>query len=86
VYVLTGEPPFGSGDAQTILARQLSGIIDLHQFPPEIADWLRRGLSADPDERFADATDMQAAWRRAALAERERKTSWWRHWLVGDAR
>jgi len=86
VYVLTGEPPFGSGDAQTILARQLSGIIDLHQFPPEIADWLRRGLSADPDERFADAAEMQAAWRRAALAERERKTSWWRHWLVGDAR
>ncbi len=86
VYVLTGKPPFGSGDAQTILARQLSGIIDLHQFPPEVADWLRRGLSADPDERFGDAAEMQAAWRRAALAERERKTSWWRHWLVGDAR
>ena len=86
VFVLTGEPPFGSGDPQTILARQLSGTPDLDRFPPEIADWLRRGLSADPDERFADATEMQAAWRRAAMAERERKTSWWRQWLVGDAR
>jgi serine/threonine-protein kinase len=86
VFVLTGEPPFGSGDAKAILARQLSGVVDLDRFPPEIADWLRKGLSADPDERFADAAEMQAAWRGASLAERERKTSWWRHWLVGDAR
>ncbi len=86
VFVLTGEPPFGSGDAKAILARQLSGVVDLDRFPPEIGDWLRRGLSADPDERFADAAEMQAAWRGAALAERERKTSWWRQWLVGDAR
>jgi eukaryotic-like serine/threonine-protein kinase len=86
VFVLTGEPPFGSGDAKAILARQLSGLVDLDRFPPEIAEWLKRGLSADPDERFADAGEMQAAWRGAALAERERKTSWWRHWLVGDAR
>jgi serine/threonine-protein kinase len=84
VFVLTGEAPFGSGDAKTILARQLSGSIDLDRFPPEIAAWLRRGLSADPDERFADAGEMQAAWRDAALAERERKTSWWRQWLVGS--
>ena len=86
VFVLTGEPPFGSGDPQAILARQLSNTLDLDRFPPEIADWLRRGLSPDPDERFADAAEMQSAWRRAALAERERKTSWWRQWLVGDAR
>ena len=86
VFVLTGEPPFGGGDAKAILARQLSGVVDLDRFPPEIAAWLRRGLSADPDERFADAAEMQAAWRDAALAERERKTSWWRQWLVGDAR
>ena len=86
VFVLTGEPPFGGGDAKAILARQLSGLVDLDRFPPEIAAWLRRGLSADPDERFADAAEMQVAWRDAALAERERKTSWWRQWLVGDAR
>ena len=86
IFVLTGEPPFGSGDPQTILARQLSSTVDFTRFPAEIAEWLRRGLSADPDERFADAAEMQAAWRKAALAERERKTSWWRHWLVGDAR
>ena len=85
-FVLTGEPPFGSGDAKTILARQLSAVVDLDRFPPEIAEWLKQGLSADPDERFPDAAEMQAAWRRAALAERERKFSWWRHWLVGDSR
>jgi serine/threonine-protein kinase len=83
-FVLTGEPPFGSGDAKVILARQLSGQVDLDRFPPEIAQWLRRGLAADPNERFADAGEMQAAWRNAALADRERRGSWWRNWLAGS--
>ena len=82
-FVLTGAPPFGSGDAKVILARQLSGELDLERFPPELADWLRRGLAADPDDRFADAAEMQAAWRRSAQGER--RNPWWRQWLARDA-
>jgi serine/threonine-protein kinase len=82
-FVLTGEPPFGSGDAKVILARQLSGQVDLDRFPPQIAGWLKQGLAPDPNERFADAAEMQAAWRRAAGAEQDRRSSWWRQWLVG---
>jgi serine/threonine-protein kinase len=81
-FVLTGAPPFGSGDAKVILARQLSAEVDLDRFPPEIADWLRRGLAADPDDRFPDAAEMQSAWRRSALGER--RNPWWRGWLARD--
>ena len=85
-FALTGQPPFGERDGRTILARELRGDFDLTPFPPEIAEWLRRGLSPDPDERFPDATAMQTAWRDAvqALLEREHRAPWWRRWRAGD--
>jgi eukaryotic-like serine/threonine-protein kinase len=80
VYVLTGAAPFGDADPKTILARELGGRIDLDLFAPEIAAWLRRAFSPDPNDRFADASEMQAEWRTAAGAvlERERRVPWWR--------
>ncbi|HJU88767.1 MAG TPA: serine/threonine-protein kinase [Gemmatimonadaceae bacterium] len=82
-YVLTGTPPFGTGDAQAILARQLSGRIDLESFPPDIAEWLRKGLDAMPENRTEDAREMQKAWREAVeeTLEREGRRHWWRRWL-----
>ena len=53
--MLTGAAPFGERDSASILARELQGDVDLSSYQPEIADWLRRGLSASPDDRFADA-------------------------------
>ena len=47
-FALTGTPPFGERDSASILARELQGDVDLSAYPPEIADWLRRGLSASP--------------------------------------
>ena len=53
---------------------------------PEIAEWLRRGLAATPEDRFEDAAAMQAAWREAvqAVFERERQVPWWRRWFGGE--
>jgi serine/threonine-protein kinase len=80
VFALTGEAPFGDNDPKTILARELAGKINLSIFDSEIAAWLQRAFSPDPDDRFADAAAMQAEWRNAAGAvlERERRLPWWR--------
>jgi serine/threonine protein kinase len=63
-FVLAGDAPFGGGDGPSILAAQLAGKIDLSRFHPELEEWLRRGLAADPDKRFHDAKEMQSDWRR----------------------
>jgi serine/threonine-protein kinase len=85
-YALGGAAPFGERDSASILARELRGEVDLTPYPPEIGEWLRRGLSASPEARFSDATAMQAAWREAvqAVFERERQVPWWRRWFTSD--
>jgi serine/threonine-protein kinase len=64
-FALTGRPPYEGTDARSILAKQLSGKPDLTGLPEELHDWFARGLSADPDKRFSDATEMRDAWNRA---------------------
>jgi serine/threonine protein kinase len=85
-FVLSGQPPFGDRDGRTILARELRGEIDFSVYPAEIAAWLRRGLSPQPEERFVDAIAMQIAWRDTVqgLFEREHRAPWWRRWRAGD--
>jgi serine/threonine-protein kinase len=63
VFVLTGHPPFAGTDGPSILAHQLSGKIQLGDLDPPVIKWLERGLAADADQRFADAAEMQRAWR-----------------------
>jgi hypothetical protein len=43
-------------------------------------------LSADPQDRFEDATAMQLVWRQAVqvVFERERQIPWWRRWFGSD--
>ncbi len=84
-YALAGRPPFTEPDARRLLARQLAGDVDLEFAPAPIADWLRRGLAPDPEQRFADAGEMSDAWREAvdALERRERARRWWRGLLGG---
>jgi serine/threonine-protein kinase len=86
VFALTGQAPFGDHDPKTILARELAGRTDLEPFAPEIAAWLRRAFSPDPNDRFADASEMQTEWRTAAGAvlERERRVPWWRRIFGAD--
>jgi serine/threonine-protein kinase len=85
-FALSGAPPFGEKDSASILARELREDVDLSGYPPEIAEWLRRGLSANPEARFEDAAAMQAGWREAvqAIFERERQIPWWRRWFGAD--
>jgi serine/threonine protein kinase/outer membrane receptor protein involved in Fe transport len=74
-FALTGAAPFVGEDGRAILAQQLAGGTDLSRFHPELAAWLRKGLAADPDQRFRDASEMQAEWRRVTrevLAHEER--------------
>ncbi|MCX5765731.1 MAG: serine/threonine-protein kinase [Gemmatimonadetes bacterium] len=66
-FALAGRAPFGGPDGRAILAQQLAGTLDITPFHPAIGAWLARGLSADPDARFADAADMQAQWQRVSL-------------------
>ena len=63
-FALTGTAPFTGTDSRAILAAQLAGKVDFSSFHPEVADFLRRGLAADPDARFTDAAEMQHEWRR----------------------
>jgi len=85
-FVLSGVAPFGEQDSKAILARELKGEVDLSAYPQEIGEWLRRGLTPDADERFADASEMRAAWRDAveAVYERERRVPWWRRLLGSE--
>jgi serine/threonine-protein kinase len=78
VFALTGEPPFGSGEPQEIVARQLARKIDLSQHPTAVRNWLRKALSPSPDDRFPDAVAMKDAWRRAVRTSLRRESAWWR--------
>ena len=73
VYVLRGHAPFPGKTGPTILAAQLAGRLDLSEFEPPLADWLRRGLATDTEQRFPDAGVMQAEWRRLMRAAEELK-------------
>ena len=79
VFVLSGAPPFGDGEPETIISRQLARQVDLSFFSPPIADWLKCGLAPDPDARFTDASEMKERWREAVSAAGKReRAAWWR--------
>lgn len=78
-FALSGQPPFGDGDAKAILARQLAGTIDLTAFSPPVAEWIARGLAPNAADRFTDAAEMKEAWRSAVrAAKRRERAAWWR--------
>jgi serine/threonine-protein kinase len=78
-FVMTGDAPFGDGDAKEILARQLGERADLGTFPTAIGNWFKTGFAPNPDDRFADGAEMQRAWKSASdkVLARQRG-SWWR--------
>ncbi len=65
-YVLAGVAPFAGVDGRAILAQQLAGKVDVSAFHPELAAWFKRGMNADPDQRFVDAAEMQREWARVS--------------------
>ena len=65
--------------ARTILAQIIAQRVDLSPFPDELADWLRRGLQADPGMRYQDASQMRREWRvvmRELQKQQRRATRW----------
>ena len=78
-FALSGHPPFGDGDAETIVARQISGKFDASEFAPSIGEWLSCAMSQNAEGRFVDAAAMKEAWRLAVRAARRReRAAWWR--------
>ncbi len=77
-FALTGAAPFVGEDGRAILAQQLAGSANLSRFHPELATWLKKGLAADPDLRFNDASEMQAEWRRVTrdVLKSESRLTW----------
>ncbi len=85
-FAVAGASPFPGRDPQAILARQLAGQLDLTDFHPAIAAWLRIALAPQAEDRFADAVTMRAAWLDAAEAalESDREgDSWWSRLVRG---
>jgi len=79
VFALTGAPPFGDGDPQEIVARQLSRRIDLSAYSTPLSEWLQTAFSPSAEERFSDAVTMNDAWRKAVQSSlRWEKMAWWR--------
>jgi serine/threonine protein kinase/outer membrane receptor protein involved in Fe transport len=77
-FALTGVAPFVGEDGRAILAQQLAGSANLSRFHPALVEWLRKGLAADPDKRFTDASEMQAEWRRVTreVLKHESRLPW----------
>ncbi len=83
-FALTARPPFGDGDAEQIVARQLAGKFDTSAFAPSVGEWLKRGLAVEVDARFSDAVEMKDAWRAAVrAAKRRERAAWWRRNSAG---
>ncbi len=82
-YALEGHPPFAGSDGPAVLASQMRGTPPLDRFPTALAEFLRRALDPEPEQRFADAGAMLGAWRRIrSAAERvEQRAQWWRRVL-----
>ena len=85
-FTITGRPPFGSGDARVIVARQLQGEMDLDGVPAPFLPFLERGMAPHAEVRFADAAEMRKAWHDAleeSNDDADRGQQWWR-WLGGS--
>jgi serine/threonine-protein kinase len=85
-FALTGMPPFGETDAKAILARMVTGQLDIEALPQEISTWMQHALSGSPTDRFPDAESMQLAWRDAVrtVLDREQEVPWWRRFFSAE--
>jgi len=85
-FTFTGNAPFGESKTSAILARMLAGTLELELLEPEIAEWLRRAMAPNVADRFADASEAQAAWRQAVrvILDRTQDVPWWRRFFSGE--
>jgi len=85
-FALTGRPPFGSGDARVIVAKQLRGDMDVDGIPASLVPFIARALAPQAETRFGDAGEMRTAWHAALdeLQDDAERGQWWWRWLGGN--
>jgi serine/threonine-protein kinase len=85
-FALTGRPPFGSGDARVIVAKQLRGDMDVDGIPGSLVPFIARALAPQAETRFGDAGEMRKAWHAALdeLQDDAERGQWWWRWLGGN--
>ena len=85
-FTLTGRPPFGTGDARVIVARQLKSELDVVGVPAPLLPFLERARAPHAEIRFADAREMRTAWHAALdqLQDDSERNNWWWRWLGGN--
>ena len=70
---VTHSHPFGNGTLVDRFTRMKQGIAPEAEGPPELLAVLRRGLAADPTERFASMDDLVSALERAGERKQRRR-------------
>ena len=85
-FTMAAAPPFGDAEPKVILSRMLAAKPDFSMLDGDIAAWIQRALAPSPGDRFADAHEMQTAWRAAVRValEREQEVPWWRRFFAGE--
>ena len=86
VFVLTGHPPFGEDvEPEVIVARALTGRFEASGLPAPVVEWAAGALAPNPEDRYADAGAMLAAWLRtvADVESGPARNGWWRKLFSG---
>lgn len=65
-FAATGQPPYGRGPMEAVLARVARGEADLRGTDPDLQPLLRAALNPDPDARPSNAEVVEALRRYAA--------------------
>jgi serine/threonine protein kinase len=75
-FAATGQPPFGRGPMEAVLARVARGESDLRGTDPDLRPLLRAALSPDPDARPSSREVVEALRRYASGEPVDEGTRW----------
>lgn len=85
VFAATGQPPFGRGPMEAVLARVARGESDLRGLDPNLRPLLRAALSPDPEHRPSSDEVVEALRRYARGESVEEGARWSEHTQVIDS-
>lgn len=78
-FAATGQPPYGRGPMEAVLARVARGEADLRGTDPDLQPLLRAALNPDPDARPSNAEVVEALRRYAAGEAIDEGARWSQH-------
>jgi hypothetical protein len=84
-FLLMGKPPYEGDNPLSLLYARVKGSVNLSQvnhvgMPPDLAEVVRRCMTREPANRFADAKQVEKALAECACAQEwneELATAWW---------